>query len=105
MILEAAKLVARNEMSRIEFSQLVRLIGTENANIRSHTLAAAVSLRTLWKVAEVRSVKEPLASEILRAITRFRSEDSAEVLDEIEAALDLPAAEAYLSSWRSGHFL
>jgi hypothetical protein len=87
---------------------LAGLLGGKIADRRSHTIVALKSLSLLWSDSETHAYRRPVASLVLRSVTRERVADCLDMLDDIEAAASqLIAADLadYIRAWRTGHFL
>ena len=81
-------------------------LGGKDADRRSHTDAAAGCLLLLWNEEEAQPFRRLVTSQVLRAVTRERLNDSREILDDIEhRCVQTPDLFNYVKGWRIGHFL
>ena len=82
------------------------ILGGMNADRQSHADAATRCLVLLWNDKNARPFRRLVTSQVLRAVTRERLNDSREILDYIERrCVRLPDLLEYIEGWRVGHFL
>ncbi|MBS0220364.1 MAG: hypothetical protein JSR91_06440 [Proteobacteria bacterium] len=82
------------------------LLGGKDAERQSHTDAAARCLLLLWNDSRALPFRRVVTSQVLRAVTRERVNDSRGILDDLERRSVLfPDLLEYIESWRIGHFL
>tara|TARA_R100001377_G_scaffold82124_1_gene62186 strand:+ start:23 stop:3574 length:3552 start_codon:yes stop_codon:yes gene_type:complete len=104
-LLAAAEMMATGEISEIEFDRYSSLIGQKGAEMRSHIEVTMATIRGLWMIGALTSVRQKATGIILRNLIRFQGEDTRVVLDTIQTLNRNNFARQYLESWRTGHFL
>ncbi len=104
-LLAAAEMMATGEISEVEFARYSSLLGQKGAEMRSHVEVAMATIKGLWMIGPLTSVRQKATGIILRNLIRLQGEDTRVVLDTVQTLNRNPFADQYLNNWRTGHFL
>ena len=104
-LLAAAEMMATGEISEVEFARYSSLLGQKGAEMRSHVEVTMATIKGLWTIGSLTSVRQKATGIILRNLTRLQGADTRVVLDTVQTLNRNTFVDQYLKSWRTGHFL
>jgi len=104
-LLQAAKMWAAGEWTEDQFVDFCSIIGQDGAGFISHWDVGYKTIRGLWGINGLDSVRAKSTSILLRNLIRIQPEITKQILDAAEANIQERELSDYIRSWRIGHFV